>query len=294
MTLFPERVGVWAGARQTSWAPPDCTLYALSVGAGFSETSFVLEPPHVHHQSVFPTFLLALVSADANSRDDALLGIGTFSPDAPIVLGEQRLDLHRPVEPSGRVSIDVKVAALYDKGSGAVVVLEVNGSDAAGGAPAFTAMTSMFVVGAGGFGGERDPKRERTEWPPRDPDRTAAYQTLPVQSLLFMHAGKDDHAIHVEPGAAAAAGFDGPILTGQNSLGVACRAVVQELCGGDARAIRSIGGTFAQPAYNGDVLSTEMWTADAPTDRGDRVVVFRTVNQDGTILIDGGRCELQS
>jgi acyl dehydratase len=108
-----------------------------------------------------------------------------------------------------------------------------------------------------------------------------------------MHAGKDDHPIHIDTAAARAAGFDGPILTGQNSLGIACHAIVQELCPEKPEAVRSISGHFANPAYNGDVLTTEMWKKRLP-ERGADIVVFRTVNQNGAVVIDGGRCELDS
>jgi hypothetical protein len=49
-------------------------------------------------------------------------------------------------------------------------------------------------------------------------------------------------------------------------------------------------GRFASPAYNGDSLTTEIWSgpdlgADA---RGDRYVLFRVTNQGGVVLIDRG------
>ncbi|MGA2303224.1 MAG: MaoC/PaaZ C-terminal domain-containing protein [Acidimicrobiales bacterium] len=293
MKLFPERVGVWAEPATQAWGPMDCSMYALAVGAGFSEPHFTLWRPHVPRQSVVPSFPLTLVSADTNGRADPLLGIGEFDENTPIVLGEQQLLLHRPVEPQGVVAINVAITGLYDKGKGAVVTIEARATDPEDGSAAFTAVMSMFIVGAGNFGGDRGPKREPVEWPARPPDRRSTFASSPVQSLLYMHAGKDDHPIHIDTAAARAAGFDGPILTGQNSLGIACHAIVQELCPEKPEAVRSISGHFANPAYNGDVLTTEMWKKRLP-ERGADIVVFRTVNQNGAVVIDGGRCELDS
>ena len=54
--------------------------------------------------------------------------------------------------------------------------------------------------------------------------------------------------------------------------------------------LRSIEGRFAAPGYNGDVLTAEIWTgegvgADA---RGQRLALYRVVNQRGEILLDRG------
>jgi acyl dehydratase len=184
------------------------------------------------------------------------------------------------------------ITGLYDKGSGAVVVIEARGVDPDGGADAFTATMTMFVVGAGNFGGERGPGRDRIEWPSREPDWTSTFVTPATQSLLYMHAGNDDNAIHVDAAAARAAGFDGPILTGQNSLGVACRAIVHEVCEDRAEEIQSITGGFGKPAYNGDTLTTEIWSDGSDDEEATRRLIFRVVNQDKAILIDGGRCQL--
>jgi acyl dehydratase len=292
MVLFPERVNCWEPGTVQTWGPDDCSLYALAVGADFEDHSFVLSGDKVAKLKVYPTFLLALVSADANSRVDPLLGIGEFDASTPVVLGEQRLVLHREVEATGSVAISMGITGLYDKGSGAVVVIEARGVDPDGGADAFTATMTMFVVGAGNFGGERGPGRDRIEWPSREPDWTSTFVTPATQSLLYMHAGNDDNAIHVDAAAARAAGFDGPILTGQNSLGVACRAIVHEVCEDRAEEIQSITGGFGKPAYNGDTLTTEIWSDGSDDEEATRRLIFRVVNQDKAILIDGGRCQL--
>jgi acyl dehydratase len=116
------------------------------------------------------------------------------------------------------------------------------------------------------------------------------HATLPVQTLLWRHAGNDPNAIHVDPEVARRAGFRAPILSGLNTLGFACRALVHAQAGGRPERLRSIAGRFASPGYNGDLLTTEVWSGDdlPPDERGDRVALFRVVSQEGAVLIDGG------
>ena len=89
------------------------------------------------------------------------------------------------------------------------------------GAPAFTSTVGLFIRGEGGFGGEPAPRNAAPEIPDRASDDTVAMQTLAIQTALYRHAGNDTNPIHVDPAFARGAGFEGPILTGQNTLGVA-------------------------------------------------------------------------
>jgi acyl dehydratase len=111
-----------------------------------------------------------------------------------------------------------------------------------------------------------------------------------VQTLLWRHAGNDPNEIHLDPQLAARAGFRAPILSGLNTLGFACRALVHGIADGLPARLRSLAGRFASPGYNGDALTTEIWTGDdlGRDERGDRHASFRVVNQDGATLIDRG------
>jgi acyl dehydratase len=188
------------------------------------------------------------------------------------------------------VTTRTRVAGIYDKGPGALVVLEVMAAERITGAPVFAATTSLFVKGHGGFGGERGPSAERREPPARAADRCVTHQTLAVQTLLWRHAGNDPNAIHVDPELARRAGFRAPILSGLNTLGFACRALVDAVADGAPERLRSLAGRFASPGYNGDALSTEIWTGDdlGSDARGDRRVLFRVVNQQRAVLIENG------
>ena len=291
MAMYLHRVGAQSRPARRSWRPRDCALYALAVGAGFAEREFVREDPA---QRVYPAFVLSgVMAAEAESWPDPGFATGDYATHE-IVQGEQALVLHAPVGASGDVDTATRVAGIYDKGSGALVLLEVSAADHATGTPLFTATTSLFVKGHGGFGGERGPRTERPAAPSRAPDRCETYATLPVQSLLWRHAGNDPNAIHFDPEVAARAGFRAPILSGLNTFGFAGRALVHAVAGGTPERLRSLAGRFASPGYNGDALTTEIWTGpelgrDA---RGDRNVLFRVINQEGAVLIEHGRATI--
>ena len=119
----------------------------------------------------------------------------------------------------------------------------------------------------------------------------SSWSTLPFQTLLWRHAGNDPNRLHFDPAVAQRAGFDAPILMGLNTFGFAGRALVQSMCGAAPERLRSIEGRFAAPGYNGDVLTAEIWSgegvgADA---RGNRLALYRVVNQRGDVLLDRGR-----
>jgi len=69
---------------------------------------------------------------------------------------------------------------------------------------------------------------------------------------------------------------------------------VHAVAGGLPGRLRSLAGRFASPGYNGDALTTEIWTGDdlGRDPRGDGYALFRVVNQDGSVLIEHGRATI--
>ncbi|MCB0996339.1 MAG: MaoC family dehydratase N-terminal domain-containing protein [Acidimicrobiales bacterium] len=298
MAMNLDLVGREGPARRRSWEPRDCTLYALCVGAGFDELAFVAEHATGHDQLVYPSFVCSggrtVRSPDEAARPEALeegiLAYGDYQVHQ-VVHGEQELVIHSPVGPTGDVQSSSRVVGIYDKGSGAVVHVESATTHTASGDPAFSVSSKFFVMGEGGFGGDRGPSGPDAVPPDRAPDVSFTWQTLPQQSLLYRHGGNDPNRIHYDPTVAAAAGFEGPILMGLNTYGFACRGIVQTVCDGDPTALRSIGGRFASPGYNGDELSVRCWIGDdvGRTDEGHQVVLFDVVAARGATLLNRGR-----
>jgi len=56
------------------------------------------------------------------------------------------------------------------------------------------------------------------------------------------------------------------------------------VCGSDPARFGSMAGRFSRPTYPGDTLTVSIWVDDD-------VVRFRTDNQRGETVIDGGRFE---
>jgi hypothetical protein len=150
LTVDLDRIGAESAETERSWDAPACALYALALGAGFDQPAFVAG------REVYPTFVMSLSAAEAATWPDPAFATGDFDLHR-VVLGQQSLVLHVPVEPTGRVRMRTRVASILDKGSGALITLETIAVDAETGDDAFTSASSLFVVGEGGFGGDRGP-----------------------------------------------------------------------------------------------------------------------------------------
>jgi acyl dehydratase len=293
--MYLDRVGAQSRPERHTWEPDECALYAVAVGAGMDDEAFTLDTFRGKDQLVYPTFVLAgVLAAESATWPDPGFQTGDYDWD-DLVLGEQSIVLHRSVPAIGDVSVVTTVGAIYDKGSGALIVLESIATDNTTRQPMFTASTGVFVIGQGSFGGERGPAAtDRTAPPERGPDTVSRAETSPVQTLLYRYAGNDRNPMHSEPETARKHGYREPILMGQNTLGFACRAIVHDLADGRPSRLRSLSGRFAAAGYNGDTLVTETWHGpDIGCDgRGDTVVLFRVVNQTGDVLVDRGRATL--
>jgi acyl dehydratase len=255
----------------------DVVIYALGVGAKADELDFLYE---AEGPKVLPTFAAVgsfklLASAAAKLKTDLLR----------VVHGEQTIRLHRPIPPSGTLVTTGTITAIHDKGSGALVVVEGKALDPQTGAHVFDTVFSIFVRGAGGFGGTRGPKSA----PPSIPDAPATFEmverTSNEQHLLYRLNG-DVNPIHVSPKLAKVAGFDRPILHGLCTYGHAGRAIVKHACGGDPSRLRSFTARFTGVVFPGDTLTTRGWRID------DTHYLIRVVTQTGATVIDHSIAEI--
>jgi acyl dehydratase len=272
MPLNPEAVGTVAEPYEASWTSKDALLYAVGIGAGTDELVFTTENTKGVEQQVFPTFAVVVGWGGGT----AMRGIGTFNP-ALLVHGQQAITAHKPLPVAGSASLVGRVVAMYDKGKAAVVVTETVATDLADGKPLFTNLSSAFIRGEGGWGGDRGPSGPQNVPPHRAPDHEVTYQTSPDQALVYRLSG-DRNPLHSDPSFAAMGGFDRPILHGLCTYGFTGRALLHTLCGGDANRFRHIEGRFASPVLPGDALTVAMWeTGDGEalftTSVGDRAVI---------------------
>lgn len=275
MPLNPEAVGSVGEAREASWTSKDALLYAVGIGAGTGELPYTTENTKGVEQQVFPTFAV-VVGWGAGS---AMSNIGTFNP-ALLVHGQQAITLHKTLPVKGAVSMQGRIVAMYDKGKAAVVVNETIATDLADGQPMFTNVSSVFIRGEGGWGGDRGPSGPQNVPPERAADHEVTYQTSPDQALVYRLSG-DRNPLHSDPSFAAMGGFERPILHGLCTYGFTGRALLHTLCGSDATRFRHIEGRFTSPVLPGDALTVSMW------DTGDGEALFTTSVGDRLVIDQG-------
>jgi acyl dehydratase len=280
MPINPDAVGATSDPMERSWTSSDCLLYALGVGAGSLdavgfELEYTTENSADRPQRVLPTFA-AVMGGGGPPRSS----LGSFDP-AMLVHGEQSIELFGPIPVDGAIRTTSVVTGIYDKGSGALVVSESTSVDARSGEPRFTTTTSLFIRGEGGFGGDRGPSSGAGPMPGGEPDEVVTYATRPDQALLYRLSG-DRNPLHSDPEFAKRAGFERPILHGLCTYGFTGRALLHSVCGSDPTRFRAMAGRFSRPTYPGDTLTVSIWNDGEG-------VRFRTDNQRGETVIDGGR-----
>ncbi len=278
MPLNPDAVGAESAPGEKHWDSKDAILYALGVGAGVDELAFTTENTQGVPQQVLPTMAVVLSTAGRGAWDK----VGEFNW-AMLVHGEQAVELHAPVPVEGTARTVSRITGIYDKGSGGVVASEAVSVDAATGQPLFTTRSSAFIRGEGGWGGDRGPSGTRNVAPEREPDHVVSYRTSRDQALLYRLSG-DRNPLHSDPAFAAMGGFDRPILHGLCSYGFTGRALLHTLCAGDPARFKSMEARFSSPVFPGDELTIRMW------DTTDGEVVFQTLREGSTVVIDNGRC----
>ena len=271
MPIDPTAVGATGGPSERSWTSSDCLLYALGVGAGIDELSFATEK----NQEVLPTF--AVIVGGGGVPFDK---IGSFNP-AMLVHGEQAIEVYGPIPTDGTIRSTGRIAAIWDKGKSAVVVMESEAVNAATDEPLFKTTMSAFIRGEGGFGGERGPSAAQSAIPDRAPDHQVSYETRPDQALLYRLSG-DRNPLHSDPEFAAIAGFDRPILHGLCTYGFSGRALLHTLCDGQVSRFKAMSGRFSKPVWPGDTLTVSMWVDDDGA-------AFQTTTQNGDVVFDQGR-----
>jgi len=268
--LNPDSVGSVGPPTEISWSSADSLLYALGVGAGATdpcgfELEFTTENSRGIEQKALPT--QAVVLGGGGGVD-----FGDFDL-ARLLHGEQSITLHQTLPPEGTGIGRGRVAAMYDKGKAALVVLETNVADADG-SPLFTSSAGLFISGEGGWGGERGPA-STWEQPDRAADEVIGYDTRTDQALLYRLNG-DRNPLHSDPAFSSAAGFETPILHGLCTYGFSGRALLHGRCGSDPDRFGSFGGRFRSPVIPGERLDVHMWDDDGrtlfQTRVGDRVV----------------------
>src|SRR3990172_10106646 len=123
MAIDPSVVGKQLPAQTFEYNERDLMLYALGVGCTTAELPFVYEKD----LKVLPTF--AVIPAFP-----VMMGIGQVVEINPVMVlhGEQRFAIRSPIPTQGKLTTGGKISAIYDKGSGAVIVVDSETKDETG------------------------------------------------------------------------------------------------------------------------------------------------------------------
>lgn len=284
MPVNPEAVGAKGEPRRASWDSDACLLYALGIGAGVAdpvgeELEFTTENTMGVDQKVFPTFAV-VAGFNATGGRSAMGQAGTWD-NRMLVHGEQGVTLHRPLPSSGEVEMVDEITGIYDKGKGAVVATKVTATLVDDGQPLFDTTSSVFIMGEGGFDGDRGPTEKQNVAPDRDPDYEVTYQTRPDQALLYRLCG-DRNPLHSDKQFSDVGGFPKPILHGLCTYGFTGRALLHTLCDSDPERFHGMDGRFTSPVMPGEALTVKVWND------GDDKAIFQTSGGDGRVVLDNG------
>ncbi|HSJ82508.1 MAG TPA: MaoC/PaaZ C-terminal domain-containing protein [Acidimicrobiia bacterium] len=279
-----QAVGAELPGTTFGWDEQDVILYHLGIGAGDPPT----DPGELRY--VYEGDLHVLPTYATIPQFPVMMSMG-FAPGfdinpAMILHGEHEIVVHETIPTSGRVTQSGRVTDVFDKGKGALAVVEVVSVLEKTGRPLFTNRACIFIRGEGGFGGDSGPPAVDPN-PEREPDHVAESTTLPQQALLYRMASGDKNPLHADPGFAAFAGFDRPILHGLCTYGIVAKAAVDRAVEYGPEAVASLRARFSGVVYPGETLITRIW------DEGDHLAVTAEVKERAASVLSNGVMSLR-
>lgn len=259
-----------------SWTDEDVILYNLGVGAGDPPTdprelryAYEGDLQAVPTFGTIPPFGIMMSLGGVEGVDINL---------AQILHGEQEMVVHGPIPTAGTVIQTGKVVNIYDKGKGALAVIEIVSVLEKTGEPLFSNRSSIYIRGEGGFGGDPGPSAGFTP-PDRAADHVVETTTLPQQALLYRMASGDKNPLHADPGFAAFAGYTQPILHGLCTYGIVAKVVVDHALDGNPGRFGSYKARFTGHVFPGETLVTRIWEEE------DHVIVSAETLERGTTVL---------
>lgn len=260
----------------------EAIIYALSVGVS-TEDSNGLRFLYEDHPQFGPLPTFGVIPAMSGTDGLVTGGVPGLEIDLTQVLhGEQYIKVVKPMPAAGTLTNTYRVQDVLDKGRGMVLLVQIETRDEEG-ELLLVNQSSIFVVGAGGFGGSRSSEHivEVRKPPARSADATASFKTNKDQAALYRMTG-DLNPLHISPEFAAMGGFSTPILHGLCSFGIAVRQVMDTFANGDPTRLKEMKVRMSKPVLPGQTLVTEMWQ------EGETVVFATKVAETGDSCLTGG------
>lgn len=261
MPLNIDRLSRWTFEdRVHRYEVKDTLLYALGIGCGEGSEDL----PFVYEKGLVALPSMATVLGDPGFwlKDPHL------SADwGRTIHGEQSVTLHAPLPIAGTVMARNVVDDVVDRGpnKGVYVYCSRILFDQDSSTPLATLRSTLILRGDGRTSRPDHPTTMPRALPDRPPDTSCVYTTLPQAALIYRLSG-DLNPLHVDPAAAASAGFPRPILHGLCTLGIATRALLKVCCANKPAQLRSISVRFAAPVFSGETIQTDIWRDGAQID----------------------------
>jgi len=273
------------------WVEKDVILYALGLGVGVDAPATdpaVLQYTYEGFKPGFhavPTFGVIPVFSTLYGT----FSIPGFDVDPMMILhGEQSLDvLCDEIPTKANVVTRAKISGVYDKGKGALIVVEATTADKETGKDLFRNEFGIFARGEGGFGGESGPPAGNVA-PDRAPDASVETPTRLDQAVLYRLSG-DWNPLHVDPEWTQFGGLDRPILHGLCTFGNVGRAVVAAMCDNDPTRFRSIKARFSASVMPGETIITDMWK-ESDTD----IIVSARLKERDAVVVKNSRVTISA
>ena len=277
--ISTDLVGLEFEPVPVKWNDNDIMLYNIAVGCmPDKDLDFLYEgkgPKVVPSYGVIPGMTCL---AGLNQHVDINLLM--------ILHGEQSIEVFRPIPAVVKNGIaQGSISEVWDKGKAAVIGVDCEVFDDDG--PILKTHSTIFVRGAGDFGGERGPSSAGVNQPPAtEPDSVIEYKTLPQQGALYRLTG-DRVPLHIDPEFAKMAGYDKPFMHGLCTYGFVTRAIVESCCAGNPDNFVGLEGRFADQVWFEDSIITKIWK----TGKGEAIVQAET--QTGAVVISQARARFK-
>lgn len=258
------------------------SLLDLGIGAKRDDLRYVYE--NDDDFQVLPSFgVIPPFNATAPfSMSDV---VPNFSP-MMLLHGEQYLEIRKfPIPIEAKLISYPALVDVVDKGAAGIIVTGTTTKDASTGEDVFYNESTVFIRGAGGFGGPKaSTDRGRAtavhKAPSREPDAVVEEKTTEEQAVLYRLSG-DYNPLHLDPAFSKVGGFKVPILHGLCFFGISSKHIVQKY-----GLFKNIKVRFAGTVLPGQTLRTEMWK------EGDKIVFQTKVVETGKLCIAAAAAEL--